>query len=77
MLHSLSGQLSVFLWDPAVLLDSIVLMCMFLLLFEQINDWLIDWRCPYVTYVRNAGRGQLSSEWHHNENENSYNYYAK
>jgi len=25
-------------------------------------------RCPY-TYVRNAGRGQLSSEWRHNEND--------
>ena len=22
----------------------------------------------YVSYVRNAGRGQLSSEWRHNEN---------
>jgi len=43
MLYSFSGQLSVFLWDLAVLLDSLVLMCMFLLLFEQINDWLIDW----------------------------------
>jgi len=27
-------------------------------------------RCPYVrSYVRNAGRGQLSSEWRHNEND--------
>ena len=26
-------------------------------------------RCPYLTYVRNAGRGQLSSEWCHNEND--------
>ena len=30
-------------------------------------------RCPYVrtyvTYVRNAGRGQLSSEWRHKEND--------
>jgi len=25
--------------------------------------------CPYVTYVRNAGRGQLSSEGRHNEND--------
>jgi len=26
-------------------------------------------RCPYVrTFVRNAGRGQLSSKWRHNEN---------
>jgi len=26
-------------------------------------------RCPYVTYVRNAGRGQLSGELRHNEND--------
>jgi len=27
-------------------------------------------RCPYVrTFVRNAGRGQLSSEWRRNEND--------
>jgi len=25
-------------------------------------------RCPYATYVRNVGRGQLSSEWRHNDN---------
>ena len=27
-------------------------------------------RCPYIrSYVCNAGRGQLSSEWRHNEND--------
>jgi len=26
-------------------------------------------KVPVRTYVRNAGRGQLSSEWRHNEND--------
>jgi len=27
-------------------------------------------RCPYVrSYARNAGRGQLSSKWRHNQND--------
>jgi len=31
---------------------------------------LIAVRCPYLrSYVRNGGRGQLSSEWRHSEND--------
>jgi len=37
----------------------------------QYNLYILNTvRCPCVrTYVRNAGRGQLNSEWRHNEND--------
>jgi len=42
MLYSFSGQLSMFLWDLAVLLDLLVLICMFFIVVWA-NKWLIDW----------------------------------